>query len=45
MPDSDSKADGKASRASQVWAFGVAGGEDGEDQLEGDEELHEQGVS
>lgn len=45
MTDHDGDADGEARGASQVCAFGVTGGEDGEDQLKGDEELHEQAVS
>lgn len=45
MANSNRKSDGKASRASEVCAFGITGGEDGEDQLECDEELHQKAVS
>lgn len=45
MPDSNGEADGEAGGAPEVGAFGITGGEDGEDQLEGDEQLHEEAVS
>lgn len=41
MSNSNRKSDGQASRTSEVCAFGVTAGEDGEDQLECDEELHQ----
>lgn len=45
VSNSNGKSDGKASRASEVCAFGIAAGEDSEDQLERDEELHQKAVS
>lgn len=45
VANSNCKSDGKASRASKVCAFGITGGEDGENQLECDEELHQKAVS
>lgn len=45
VSNSNGEADGEAGRAPEVGAFGITGGEDGEDQLERDEELHEEAVS
>lgn len=44
MPDGDREPDGEAGGAAEVGASGVAGGEDGEDQLKRDEELHQKAV-
>ena len=44
MTDGYSESDGEASRAVNR-AFGVTGGEHREDQLEGDQELHQQAAA
>lgn len=42
VADAHREADGQRRRSLQVVAFGVTGGKHGEDELEGDEELHSQ---
>lgn len=45
VTNGDSKANGQTSGTLEVSTFGVTGGEDGEDQLKCDQELHYQGMA